>query len=70
MSVSFTTHVRRRASARNLSAAKMKNSLFSSKQKYLGRGKYKAGNPSSPESLNVIYKKEKGTKIVITAWKD
>jgi len=69
MSVCFTTHVRRRARMRNLSAAKVKKSSFSSRRKYLGHGKYQAGNSGLSGDTSVIYKKEKGKKILITAWK-
>ncbi|MEK9180866.1 MAG: DUF4258 domain-containing protein [Patescibacteria group bacterium] len=65
----FTRHALKRIKNRNLGMQKTKRAVGGGKLVYLGNKKYKSTRESGGKTITVIYKKDGGKNIAITAWK-
>lgn len=66
----FSRHAGRRIRQRNLGLQRTKKTLGGGQLVYLGNKKYKSiGSGGEGKKITVIYKKDRGKNLVITAWR-
>ena len=69
MQEKFFRHARKRMRQRNIGTGRAHSALGGGNAQYLGRHKFKTTKLVGGRTVTVIFRKDRGRKVAITAWK-